>query len=284
MKALILCADDFGLTDGISEAILDLAASGRVSAVSCMVEGEAFDKYYEALLPLRDKIDIGLHVTLTDQPTGLHLPLIAPAGSFLPLLNFASKCLFNQGALEEIVLSIDHQLEVFQEKFGFKPDFIDGHQHVQNLPKVRDVICNFVRYLPATDRPYIRITTERPQIIVKRKVAVLKALQLDLFGSALDRLTRAFDLKTNEGFAGAYDFTKRVPYDRLFSSFLIKTRKASIVMCHPGIVDERLIAKDPFTDMREVEYNFFRGDQFIQMSENMNFEIRKFEACVEKPD
>ena len=55
MKALILCADDFGLTDGISEAILDLAASGRVSAVSCMVEGEAFDKYYEALLPLRDK-------------------------------------------------------------------------------------------------------------------------------------------------------------------------------------------------------------------------------------
>ena len=54
LKALILCADDFGLTDGISEAIW----ISRLLVVYLRFlygRGEAFNKYYEALLPYAEK-------------------------------------------------------------------------------------------------------------------------------------------------------------------------------------------------------------------------------------
>jgi len=34
---MIVCADDYGLSDGIDEAILELCRRGKLSAVSCMV-------------------------------------------------------------------------------------------------------------------------------------------------------------------------------------------------------------------------------------------------------
>jgi predicted glycoside hydrolase/deacetylase ChbG (UPF0249 family) len=36
-------------------------------------------------------------------------------------------------------------------------------------------------------------------------------------------------------------------------------------MCHPGFVDEILLALDPLTDQREREYEFLAGDSFRDM-------------------
>ena len=69
---------------------------------------------------------------------------------------------------------------------------------------------------------------------------------------------------------------KWVPYDRLFM-FSVNTRKASIVMCHPGIVDE-LIAKDPLLTC--VRWNTIFSGRSVYPNENMNFEI-KLSLCFE---
>ena len=36
-RKIVLCADDYGLAPGVSRAIRELLASGRLSATSCMV-------------------------------------------------------------------------------------------------------------------------------------------------------------------------------------------------------------------------------------------------------
>src|SRR5262249_43449486 len=63
---MIVCADDYGLSDGIDEAILDLCRRGKLTAVSCMVGLERCSAESMApLCELKSSVDIGLHLCLT---------------------------------------------------------------------------------------------------------------------------------------------------------------------------------------------------------------------------
>ena len=69
-RELTLCADDFGCSAAVDRAILDLAARGRLSDVSCMVGGPAWpgDAPTLAGLPAlaQGRLRIGLHFNLTE--------------------------------------------------------------------------------------------------------------------------------------------------------------------------------------------------------------------------
>ena len=67
MSRLILCADDFALSRPISETIAGLAGDGRVNAVSCMAVCQGWERDSVLLRDLPSSIQIGLHVTLTDE-------------------------------------------------------------------------------------------------------------------------------------------------------------------------------------------------------------------------
>ena len=43
-RSLAVCVDDFGLHAGVNAAVLDLLALGRISAVSCLVDGVAWQE------------------------------------------------------------------------------------------------------------------------------------------------------------------------------------------------------------------------------------------------
>jgi predicted glycoside hydrolase/deacetylase ChbG (UPF0249 family) len=47
--------------------------------------------------------------------------------------------------------------------------------------------------------------------------------------------------------------------------FLDGSPDGGLIMCHPGFVDDTLIALDPVTDQREREYAFLSGDGFREM-------------------
>ena len=62
---VVLCADDFGLTDGISDAIEQLAELGHLSATSAIVTEPTWPSQGRRLSRLRDRIAVGLHVNFT---------------------------------------------------------------------------------------------------------------------------------------------------------------------------------------------------------------------------
>ena len=65
---LTVCADDFGLGDGINEAVLKLARSRRISGIGVLVEGPAW-KTWAPLLDIAD-VDVGLHLNFTESLGG----------------------------------------------------------------------------------------------------------------------------------------------------------------------------------------------------------------------
>jgi predicted glycoside hydrolase/deacetylase ChbG (UPF0249 family) len=257
MRRLILCADDYGLSPGVSDGIRDLIALGRLNATSVMVASPHFDGLTARALLASDSSDrpvsIGLHVTLTAPFTPLS------GGPAFPALNTllarASLRLVDRAALlREIAL----QLDTFEAAFGRLPDFVDGHQHVQLFPVIREAFLGTVSVkAPAA---WVRqCGSARP---LSRRLSDRKALLLDVLSRRFRDLARQAGLRTNPAFAGTYDFAGATPFADLFPSFLADLPDLSVVMCHPGHPDAALAVLDPVTDRRAEEFLYLSGEDF----------------------
>ena len=96
-RMLILCADDYALTEGVSRAVGELAAARRLSATSVMVTTPHWPEAAARLRVHRSHLAIGLHLNLTLGGPLAAMPRLAPDGSFpqraalipLALLGFA---------------------------------------------------------------------------------------------------------------------------------------------------------------------------------------------------
>ena len=149
VRHICLCADDYGISPAVNAAIRELLAAGRINATSVMVVAPAFDASEAralAEITLSRRIQTGLHLTLTApfRPLSEASGLIVQ-GSFprLPLVIMAAagRAVSRRGLAAEIAA----QLRAFAAAFGRPPDFVDGHQHVQLLPRIRDAILTEVK-------------------------------------------------------------------------------------------------------------------------------------------
>ncbi|MEI8395433.1 MAG: ChbG/HpnK family deacetylase [Rhodospirillaceae bacterium] len=284
-QPFILCADDYALSPGVSRAILDLIARGRISATGCMTVSPFWADHAAWLKPFTGCADIGLHLTLTDhRPLG-PMPSLAPSGRLPPLGRLMALALARRLDPDEINAEVARQIGVFIAVHGAPPDFIDGHQHVHLLPVVRDAV---VAALPALPGTWLRNCHEPPAAVIKRGVSTFKALVIGELGRPLNKLIESRRLLSNGGFSGIYDLSGRRPYAELMSGFLessapIVQAKPHLVMCHPGFVDEALRRIDPVTDRRRDEYDFLAGDDFGQMLARLGLVPRRFKKSSDKP-
>jgi hypothetical protein len=238
--AMIVCADDYGLRDDINRAILELVRCGRLSAVSCLV---ALERCTPAdlveLCAHASRIDIGLHLCLTTEG----LPL-APARSGTPqsLPTFGTllrQALLGRVQAVQVADQVAEQYELFLQKCGRRPDFIDGHLHVHQLPGVREGLVQFVRSLPSEKRPYVRNTCLPARELWRRRLPWLKAGFIGAFGARLASQLRAAALPTNDGFAGIYNFQDWPKYRAYFPRFAgCLAGPNGILVVHPGLDED----------------------------------------------
>jgi len=223
---MIICADDYGLSDDVDRAILELCGAGRLSAVSCMVVLERCDSgTLKKLLAHQDQVDVGLHFCVADET----LPGFPAYGPYL------RRSLLGRISPHEIFLKVSAQYETFLQKCGRRPDYIDGHLHAHQLPGVREGLIQFVQSLPANVRPYIRNTCEPLQNLRRLKLPWLKASFIGAFGKRMLADLRAAGLATNDGFAGIYDFRSWRKYPDYFPRFVACLgARNGILVVHPG--------------------------------------------------
>lgn len=265
-RRIWLVADDYGISPAVSAAIRDLVVRGRLNATSVMVAAPSFDR--SEALPLTmlniaaTRVAIGLHVTLT-APFRPLSPGFAPVrrGAFPRLATLMARAWLGRLDRAKIAAEIAAQFAAFRAVFGRPPDFVDGHQHVQLLPVVGEALLAVM-------------TEASPRAWVRQCGRVAGPLQhlADPKGLLLDRLSRrfraraeAFGVRTNPAFAGTYDFGAGLPLAELFAQFLDGLPDGSVVMCHPGEVDDELRRLDPVTDQRAREYAYFAGDEFAAL-------------------
>jgi predicted glycoside hydrolase/deacetylase ChbG (UPF0249 family) len=262
-RRIWLCADDYGLTEGVNRAIRDLISRGRLNATSVMVVGAAIGRAEVAALQEAaagsPRCAIGLHATLTApfRPLTMHFrPL--NGGLFLPFPAMLRSGLLRRldpGLIEDELAA---QLATFTELFGRIPDFVDGHQHVQLFPQVRDAFLRAVK--EAAPDAWVR-QGGRSQPLARR-LGAPKALVLDVLSAQFRKRAAVAGLAFNPAFAGAYDFSKAPEFGGLMAEFLDGLPDGGLVMCHPGFVDETLENLDPFTTQREAEHAYLASDRF----------------------
>ncbi|MBP2313844.1 ChbG/HpnK family deacetylase [Azospirillum soli] len=270
---VLLCADDYGLSPGVNEAICDLIAAGRLTATSVMSLCPYWREGAAPLRTLADKADVGLHFTLTDQPPLGAMPGLAPDGRLPPLGTLMRKAYTGGLDKVEIRAELARQIDAFTAAWGGPPAYIDGHQHVHQLPIVREAVADALATLPGA---YVRLCREPIAAILRRGVAVPKTLLIGGLGGGLARLTKARGIPANERFGGVYDFSGKAPFADLMARFLDAPNGKTLVMVHPGIPDEALRRADPLVDQRKVEYDYLKGPDFAALLDARSIRLARF--------
>jgi chitin disaccharide deacetylase len=266
-RRIWLCADDYGLSPGVNRAIRDLIERGRLNATSVMVVGPSVGRdeidALKAATASSPRCAIGLHVTLTApfRPLTMHFRPI-DGGMFLPFPKLLRAGLLRRLDPEIIQAELMVQLSAFSEMFGKPPDFVDGHQHAQLFPGVRDAFLAAVKDAApnAWVRQSGRIGGGNQPLGVR--LGAPKAMVLDALSAQFRRRAANANIAFNPGFAGAYDFTRQPDFSLLMRQFLDGLPEGGLIMCHPGFVDETLESLDPLTTHREHEHAFLGGEHF----------------------
>ena len=265
-RRIWLCADDYGLSPGVNRAIRDLIERGRLNATSVMVVGPSIGRAeieaLRAAAASSARCGIGLHITLTApfRPLTMHFRPI-DGGMFPALAKLLRAGLLRRLDTEIIHAELMVQLAAFREMFGRSPDFVDGHQHAQLFPQVRDAFLAAVK--EAAPTAWVR-QGGRNQAL-PRRVGSPKALFLDILSAQFRTRAARANIAFNPGFAGAYDFAQEPDFGMLMGQFLAELPDHGLIMCHPGFVDEILTSLDPLTTQREHEHAFLGGEEFPRL-------------------
>ena len=266
LRRIWLCADDYGISPGVNRAIRDLIGRGRLNATSVMVVGPTIGRdevsALQTLAANSPRCAIGLHVTLTApfRPLTMHYQPL-DGGMFPSFPKLLRAGLLRQLDPEIIHAELRVQLAAFGELFGRAPDFVDGHQHAQLFPQIRDAFLTAVK--EAAPNAWVRQGGRH--LPLARRLYSPKALVLDTLSAQFRRRASRADIAFNPGFAGAYDFSRQADFGALMRQFLDGLPEHGVIMCHPGLVDEVLVSLDPLTDQREREYAFLGGEHFLPL-------------------
>jgi chitin disaccharide deacetylase len=265
-RRIWLCADDYGLSPGVNRAIRDLIKRGRLNATSAMMVGPAIGRdevsALQAVAASSSRCSIGLHATLTApfRPLTMHFQPI-DGGMFPGFPKLLRAGLLRRLDPEIIYAELIVQLGAFNEMFGRAPDFVDGHQHVQLFPQVRDGFLTAVK--EAAPKAWVRQGGRHQPLA--RRLGAPKALLLDVLSAQFRKRASRADIAFNPGFDGAYDFSRQPDFSVLMRQFLDGLPEHGVIMCHPGFVDDILISLDPLTVQREHEHAFLGGDDFPRL-------------------
>ena len=260
MKKIILCADDYAQNEAISTGILQLATKNRINAISCLVNTPLWPKLSLKLAPLKHTTSIGLHFNLTFGEA-LSSEWRAHYGqTFGSLPALIIKSYFRMLSIPIIKAEIHAQLKAFINATGKSPDFIDGHQHIHQLPLIRD--CWQTLYQDKKFNPFSRSTYHEWKDCLSLKGAPKQQLILLLGGKTFKHRLKESTIRTNTSFAGVYNFSNATNYRHYFKRFLNQSREGGLIMCHPGLSSTDLT--DPLHQHRHHEFAYFISDQYLE--------------------
>lgn len=239
-QRVVFCGDDFGMNTQINAGMLHLALLGRLSAISCLAHGPVFATHGPDLRAM--DLDLGLHLNLTEA--------IGPANPpVMPLRTLIARAY--AGRLDDAWLDeqMARQFDAFEAVIGRAPDYVDGHQHVHQLPGVLPRLVRLMRRRYGR-RAWLRHTAP----CVQQGIPVRDAIKAHFIGAlgsgALARLARQEGLCINRRLAGVYGLEGGARrYAMLLRRWLQNAQDGDLLVCHPALAG----ASDPLAPQRAAE-------------------------------
>jgi chitin disaccharide deacetylase len=139
MKRLVVTADDFGLSNGVTEGILEAHRNGIVTRTSIMAGGRSFG-YAAEQARLHPRLALGLHFTLVEEfPVSApeRIPSLVDSAGRLPdsYAGLVSGVVLRRIRSADIETELRAQLRKCMDA-GLEITHIDSHQHVHTLPSI----------------------------------------------------------------------------------------------------------------------------------------------------
>jgi len=264
MRRLILNADDYAMDEGVDQAILTLIAGGAVTAASAMVLSP---RWTHAAGDIRDMdADCGLHLDLTSAFAATKLAV--PSLSDLIARSYAGR--LNSAALRD---AIEAQFDLFEQALGRSPDFVDGHQHVHQLPVIR------LQFIDAMQRRYgAAAASIRVRISAPRRWRGPKARIIGALGAApMAVLARRSGHPVNSDFLGVYGFSPQADLRLLWRQWLTGMQgDIPLAMCHVAAASNRSTLADPIRAARVKEFAWLASDAFQDLCAELSVTLDRW--------
>ncbi|OGB91416.1 MAG: hypothetical protein A2Z31_05535 [candidate division NC10 bacterium RBG_16_65_8] len=211
-RYLIVNADDFNLTEGVTRGILDGHRHGIITSTTVMVNLPGLARSLE-LAREAPGLGLGLHVNLT-----LGSPVLA-AGAVPSLVDASGRFVRDRervgevGVPSEILAEAAAQAARFEEAFGHRPTHVDTHYHMHRLPRVFEAVLEVAADLGVP----------------------LRAVTPEMAGQIRRRGLPSVDRMVGDVGSDAYWTAENLVA-------LIRTAEEGVteLMCHPGYADEAL--------------------------------------------
>ncbi len=222
-RTLIVNADDFGLTAGVSRGILDAHERGIVTSTTVLVTRSIDPASLERLAASR--LGVGLHLNLT-----LGAPVTDPRrvpslvdgeGRFVRDAREAAR----RAAVGEARIELGNQIDAFRRFFRRFPTHLDSHHHVGRHEPILGLVLDFARALG---------------VPVRSQDASVRAA------------ARAQKLRTPDHFVGESGPDPYWSAERVLAHVAALPAGVSEFMTHPGYYDEDL-AYSRYGRQRETE-------------------------------
>jgi predicted glycoside hydrolase/deacetylase ChbG (UPF0249 family) len=237
MKRLIVAADDFAQNAAVDDGILRLIATGHITATSCLVASPRWPEAARRLeRAIRAKADIGMHLDLTE--------FVRPAGGHVGLV---LACYAGLISLHRLRALIDEQLQRFEDAVGSVPDYVDGHRHVHQLPRIRDSLLAALLARYGARLPWVRVSRATGRDAGAKAHVVSSLGAREMAGRC-----RAFGVACNTRLLGFYDFMHvQSDHHQRLRRWLAQAQTGDVLMCHPA---SRAQADDPIGMARHAEF------------------------------
>jgi predicted glycoside hydrolase/deacetylase ChbG (UPF0249 family) len=233
LRRLIINADDFGISRGVNDGIVQAAKAGGITSTSVMVN---LPDSTDALTRARQcpGISVGLHFNLTvgnaiSGASSLTYGTGAEFYSLSKLLAAASLGMLDETEIErECLAQIDRMTRA-----GFPPTHLDSHRHVHTHPAIYPAV---LRAVQARRIPHLRVPCEPLGN-----------------GAATRKRTPDRPPHTVAGFLGISVRGGAGFGDRLFELIRDLPAGTTELMTHPGYADATLTKHDNYAMEREIE-------------------------------
>lgn len=240
---LIFNADDFGLTPGVNQSIIELHEAGALSSATLMATSEEFNTA-TAAATWHPGLGVGCHVVLVDGKPALartEIPTLSlPSGDFSPTLGAFVRDLM-RGRIREDEIEAETIAQIRRvQAAGVKVTHIDTHKHTHMFGRV---LRPLLRAAQACGVMAIRNPFEPDWAIGASANAPLarrwqvKVLRLSRTGFL--RRVRGAGLTTTDGAVGVLA-TGTLDAETLRRLLAAMPEGTWELVCHPGYQDAAL--------------------------------------------
>lgn len=254
-RRIIINADDFGLCDGVNEAVDQAHSDGILTSATIMANMPAAEKAVKIAKKL-PSLGLGVHLNLNEGRPISKDPcidrLLDADGQFayspfiLSLLSLAGHKIREAIRAElaaQIQWVIDH---------GLKPTHLDSHKHIHSFPALFSIVCQLARRFGI---PAIRWSFEPKELLripwpLTSKDGKKRAQKIRIMAK-INRMQNQDFLKNDAVLGIAH--TGKIDVNFFKAVALYSPAETVEVMTHPGFVDGLDEDKTRLLHQRKVE-------------------------------